>query len=58
MMSKEGLEGLVLSSCQAVPSRTEFGLTHQLAVSYGQFLLFDHCCLYVLGKGSKFYLLH
>ena len=42
MRSEGGLEGLVLSRRQAVPSRTEFGLTHQLVVSYGQFLLFDH----------------
>ena len=58
MMSEGGLLGLVLSRRQAVPSRTEFGLTRQLAVSYGQFLLFDHCCLDVLGKSLKSYLLH
>ena len=58
MMSEGGLLDLVLSCRQAVPSRTEFGLTCQLAVSYGQFLLFDHCCLDVLGKSLKFYLLH
>ena len=34
-MMSEGLLGLVLSRRQAVPSRTEFGLTRQLAVSYG-----------------------
>ena len=52
MMSEGGLEGLVLSRRQAVPFRTEFGSTHQLAVSYGQFLLFGYRCLDVLGKSS------